>query len=114
MLARSRRLCLLLIVLAAMVAPGARGLCFMPGIPAGTQAEHGCCGSGLTAAPPSCCMEVGRGEVPAIRVATHVATTLGVMPALLLRDEHRLRLRDPHATASLSFHSPPIVLVLRV
>jgi hypothetical protein len=85
----------------------------MPDTPAGPHAEHDCCASGWTTAPPACCMDGRADEVPAIRMAKQVST-VSIIPTALLHDQDSLRLQAQQATGRSPFHSPPIPVVLRV
>jgi hypothetical protein len=114
MLARGQRRWLVIVVVAAIVAPGMRGLCFMPGTASGPNAEHDCCARGWTAAPPACCLEGRVDEVPAIRMAKQLVPAVSVIPTALFEDQDRRRLSTQEAASCSSFHSPPIALVLRV
>ena len=113
MLARGYGVLRVLLVL-AIVAPGARGLCFMPGTPPGPHAGHDCCASGWTAAPAACCLEAGVEAVPAIRIAKQVVPTVSVIQAFLPLDQDSLRLSTEEPERRSSFHSPPMPVVLRV
>jgi hypothetical protein len=114
MLVRGQRWWLVLVLVVAIVAPGMRGLCFMPGTASGSNAGHDCCARGWTAAPPACCLEGRVDEVPAIRMAKQLVPAVSVIPTALLEDQDSRRLSTREAASRSSFHSPPIASVLRV
>ena len=69
---------------AALAGSGIRGLCFMPGMPAGPLSAHDCCKSGWTSVPPPCCME-GRAErATAVRIDRQAVPAVSVVPAAVL------------------------------
>ena len=86
----------------------------MPGTHAGPFAAHDCCKTGWTSAPPPCCMEGRTERATAIRIEGQAAPAVGVTLAAFLHAEVSPCSNEPPSSSPISFHSPPIPLVLRV